>query len=69
MDDSFQVFLRLPRPWRFVTKHAMGMLEFLRVLDRLCYTKQGLQELNWFVCTTNASQKKSGVQVGKGKSV
>lgn len=41
------------------------MLKLSCVLNRLCYTKQGLQELNSFAM--KESQNKSDVQIGKGR--
>lgn len=43
------------------------MLKFSCVLNRLYYTKQRLQELNWFAM--NESQNKGDGQVGEGRFV
>lgn len=69
MDASVQEFLRLPRICHSLTKRAVDMLDFSCVLYRLCYTKQGLQELNLFVSTMNASHNKGGGQVQKGRFI
>lgn len=41
------------------------MLQLSCVLNRLCYTEQGLQELNWFAM--KGFQNRGDGQVGKGR--